>query len=215
MWGGQISFDSPMLFSLGLCMFVLGGLSGVPLASPPGLPPPRQLLRRSPPPLRAVRRLGLSRYAGIYFGSRSSSGDASTRDGAAALRAHVHRVQHDLLRAASTRPRGHAPPGRRLPAVGRVTFLNQISTIGSFLLGVRRCRSLWNVWRTLHGEPQATTRGTATRSRSLSSARGELREEAPHPVGAAGVGRQPPGRPVDQRLVVRGERDPILMAGVA
>src|SRR3569833_2559644 len=36
MWKGQISFESPMLFSLGfLVTFLLGGLTGVLLASPP------------------------------------------------------------------------------------------------------------------------------------------------------------------------------------
>ena len=36
MWGGHISFKSPMLFSIGLVsMFIIGGLSGVMAASPP------------------------------------------------------------------------------------------------------------------------------------------------------------------------------------
>ena len=36
MWGGQIRFASPMLFSVGfLVLFLLGGLTGVMLASPP------------------------------------------------------------------------------------------------------------------------------------------------------------------------------------
>src|SRR6185437_394590 len=36
MWRGQISFETPMLFSIGfLVTFLLGGLSGVLLASPP------------------------------------------------------------------------------------------------------------------------------------------------------------------------------------
>ena len=36
MWGGQVTFETPMLFSFGfLITFLLGGLSGVMLASPP------------------------------------------------------------------------------------------------------------------------------------------------------------------------------------
>jgi cytochrome c oxidase subunit I len=36
MWGGQIRFSAPMLFSVGfLVLFLLGGLTGVMLASPP------------------------------------------------------------------------------------------------------------------------------------------------------------------------------------
>src|SRR5690606_40182232 len=36
MWRGQLTFETPMLFALGfLVTFLLGGLSGVLLASPP------------------------------------------------------------------------------------------------------------------------------------------------------------------------------------
>ncbi len=55
--GGQLTFETPMLFSVGfLVTFLLGGLSGVLLASPPaGLPSHRQLLCRRALPLRALR----------------------------------------------------------------------------------------------------------------------------------------------------------------
>ena len=36
MWHGQLTFETPMLFSVGFMVtFLLGGLSGVMLASPP------------------------------------------------------------------------------------------------------------------------------------------------------------------------------------
>ena len=36
MWGGSLSFDTPMLFAIGfLTTFLFGGLTGVMLASPP------------------------------------------------------------------------------------------------------------------------------------------------------------------------------------
>ena len=56
MWKGQLTFETPMLFSMGfLVTFLAGGLSGVLLASPAGLPRQRQLLRHRALPLRAVR----------------------------------------------------------------------------------------------------------------------------------------------------------------
>ena len=85
MWGGQLRFDTPMLFAIGfLLMFVLGGVTGVILASPVArLPPDRLVLRRRPLPLRAVRRRRCSRCSpASTTGSRSSPARRCTRAGA-------------------------------------------------------------------------------------------------------------------------------------
>ena len=61
MYGGDIRFTSPMLFSIGaVTMFVIGGLSGVTHAIVPiGLPADRHVLHRRALPLRALRRRGV------------------------------------------------------------------------------------------------------------------------------------------------------------
>ena len=61
MHGGDLQFDTPMLFSIGtVTMFVIGGLSGVTHCHRAlGLPADRHLLRGGALPLRAVRRRGL------------------------------------------------------------------------------------------------------------------------------------------------------------
>ena len=90
-------------------------------------------------------------------GSRSSpAGCCDERLGQGPLLDDVRRLQPHVLRAARPRPGGHAPPGGRLPrrATGSPA-LNQISTIGAFLLGASTLPFLWNVWRTRcrHGPP--------------------------------------------------------------
>ena len=63
MWRGQLTFSTPLLFALGfLTMFLIGGINGAFSAAVPGrLRPARHLLGRRPPPLRAVRRVGVRR----------------------------------------------------------------------------------------------------------------------------------------------------------
>ena len=53
LYKGSISADTPMLYALGyIGLFVVGGLTGLVLATPGGRrPPPRHLLRRGPLPL--------------------------------------------------------------------------------------------------------------------------------------------------------------------
>jgi cytochrome c oxidase subunit 1 len=74
MWGGSLSFDTPMLWSLGfLTTFLFGGLTGVILASPAaGLPCLRLLLRGGALPLRRLRHRGVRdvRWASTSGGPR-------------------------------------------------------------------------------------------------------------------------------------------------
>ena len=71
MWRGQLMLATPLLFALGfLTMFLIGGINGAFSAVGAGrLRPPRHVLGRRPPPLRAVRRVGLRGH-----GRRSTTG---------------------------------------------------------------------------------------------------------------------------------------------
>ena len=61
MWGGQLTFPTPMLWAIGfLYLFLIGGITGVMLASPPlDFHAPGHVLRGRPLPQHADRRLGL------------------------------------------------------------------------------------------------------------------------------------------------------------
>ena len=66
LWRGNISFDTPMLFALGfICVFTIGGLSGIFLAAfPVDWQVTDTLLRRRALPLRPLRRLDASAIFG-------------------------------------------------------------------------------------------------------------------------------------------------------
>ena len=61
MWGGSLTFETPMLWAIGfLVTFLFGGLTGHhPVQPGAGLPPVRLLLRRGALPLRGVRHRGV------------------------------------------------------------------------------------------------------------------------------------------------------------
>ncbi len=119
MWGGSISFETPMLWVMGfLLTFLFGGLTGVILASPPldfqrlghglrgcALPLHRVRHRR----LRDVRRV-------LLLVAQDLRPDARRDPGQVALRADVHRLQRHLPHPALVGRRGDAAPLRRLPA---------------------------------------------------------------------------------------------------
>ena len=87
----------------------------------PGLPAVRQLLRGGPLPLRRLRHGRVRDVRGLLLlvaqVHRSDARRAARQD---PLLAAVHRVPHDLPRAAPARHPGHAPALRRLPARGRL-----------------------------------------------------------------------------------------------
>jgi cytochrome c oxidase subunit 1 len=150
MWKGQLTFESPMLWSIGfLATFLFGGLSGVILASPPldfHVSDTYFVVAHFHYVLFGT--IVFASYAGIYFWFPKITGRMlDDRLG------KVHfwltfvgfhttfLVQHWL----GTRgmPRRYAD---YLPSDG-FTTLNTVSTIGAFILGAATLPFLWNVWK--------------------------------------------------------------------
>ncbi len=68
MWKGNIAFRTPMLFTMGfLFNFLIGGLSGVMIGSPPIDYHAEDILHRRPLPLHVGRRLALCHVCGGLF----------------------------------------------------------------------------------------------------------------------------------------------------
>ncbi len=149
MWGGSISFDTPMLWSLGfLTTFLFGGLTGIILASPP-------LDFQVSDTYFVVAHFHyvlfgtvvFAMFAGYYFWWPKFTGRMlDERWGKIhfwTLFIGFHTtflVQHWL---------GIEGMQRRIAIYLQsegFTFLNQVSTFGAFLLGVSMLPFLWNVW---------------------------------------------------------------------
>ncbi|MEU9620627.1 cytochrome c oxidase subunit I [Streptomyces sp. NPDC048155] len=151
MWGGSLSFETPMLWSVGfLVTFLLGGLSGVLVASPPmdfHLTDSYFVVAHLHYVLFGT--IVFATFAGFYFWWPKMTGRMlDERLG------KIHfwtlfvgfqttfLVQHWL--GESGMPRRYAD---YLAADG-FTALNTISSIGAFLLGLSTLPFLYNVWRT-------------------------------------------------------------------
>ncbi len=154
MWGGSISFDTPMLWSVGfLTTFLFGGLTGVILASR------RRSTSTSPTATSSWRTSTTSSSA--RWSSRcsraSTSGAQDERPDASEPLGKVHfwllfvgfhttfLVQHWV--GVEGFPRRYADYG---PNDG-FTLLNQISTVGAFLLALSTLPFLWNVYVSARG----------------------------------------------------------------
>ncbi|MPY52156.1 aa3-type cytochrome oxidase subunit I [Streptomyces acidicola] len=154
---GSLSFETPMLWSLGfLVTFLLGGLSGVLIASPPldfHLTDSYFIVAHLHYVLFGT--VVFAMFAGFYFWWPKITGKMlDERLG------KVHYwllfpgfqltflVQHWL--GEQGMPRRYAD---YLPADG-FTLLNTLSSLGAFLLGISTLPFLYNVWRTSrYGEP--------------------------------------------------------------
>ncbi|MFF2963544.1 cytochrome c oxidase subunit I [Streptomyces sp. NPDC057963] len=151
MWGGSLTFETPMLWSIGfLVTFLLGGLSGVLVASPPmdfHLTDSYFVVAHLHYVLFGT--IVFATFAGFYFWWPKMTGRMlDERLG------KIHfwtlfvgfqttfLVQHWL--GESGMPRRYAD---YLAADG-FTALNTISSIGAFLLGLSTLPFLYNVWRT-------------------------------------------------------------------
>ncbi|HEX6498927.1 MAG TPA: cytochrome c oxidase subunit I [Micromonosporaceae bacterium] len=150
MWKGQLTFETPMLFSLGFMVtFLLGGLSGVMLASPPidwHVTDTYFVVAHFHYVLFGT--IVFAVFGGVYFWFPKMTGRMlNDRIG------KIHfwltfigfhatfLVQHWL--GAMGMPRRYAD---YLPSDG-FTTLNTISTLGAFLLGISILPFIWNVWK--------------------------------------------------------------------
>jgi cytochrome c oxidase subunit I len=157
MWKGQLTFETPMLFSVGfLVTFLLGGLSGVILASPPldfHVTDSYFVVAHFHYVLFGT--IVFATYAGIYFWFPKMTGRLlDERLGKlhfwlTLIGFHTtFLVQHWL--GDEGMPRRYAD----YLATDGFTALNIVSTIGAFILGVSILPFTWNVlksWR--YGEP--------------------------------------------------------------
>jgi cytochrome c oxidase subunit I len=150
MWRGQLTFETPMLFSIGfLLTFLLGGLSGVLLASPPvdfHVTDTYFVVAHFHYVLFGT--IVFAVFAGVYFWFPKMTGRfLDERWG------KVHfwltfigfhttfLVQHWLGNEGM--PRRYAD---YRPEDG-FTTLNMVSTLGAFILGIASLPFAWNVWK--------------------------------------------------------------------
>ena len=150
MWRGQITFETPMLFAIGfLVTFLLGGLSGVLLASPPidwHVSDTYFVVAHFHYVLFGT--IVFAVYAGIYFWFPKMTGRmlderlGKVNFWLTLIGFHTtFLVQHWLGNEGM--PRRYAD---YLPGDG-FTTLNMISTIGAFILGISVLPFLYNVWK--------------------------------------------------------------------
>ncbi len=151
LWGGSITFDTPMLWSLGfLTTFLFGGLTGVILASPPlDFHVTDSYFVVAHFHYVVFGTVVFAMFAGFYFWWPKMTGRMlDERLGKLhfwLLFVGFHTtflVQHWL--GVEGMPRRYAD---YLPGDG-FTTLNQVSTIGAFLLGASTLPFLYNVYKT-------------------------------------------------------------------
>jgi len=152
MWGGQIRFAAAMKFALGfLVTFLIGGLSGVLLASAPidlSVTDSYFVVAHMHYVLFGGSVFAL--YAGVYYWFPKITGRllderlGTVHFWMTFVGFHLtFFVQHIL--GADGMPRRVAS----YPLIGDWQVLNRISSVGAFLLGASTLPFLWNVWRTL------------------------------------------------------------------
>jgi cytochrome c oxidase subunit 1 len=150
MWRGQLTFETPMLFAIGfLLTFLIGGLSGVLLASPPvdfHVTDTYFVVAHMHYVLFGT--IVFAAFAGIYFWFPKMTGRmlddrlGKLHFGLTFVGFHTtFLVQHWL--GAAGMPRRYAD---YLPSDG-FTTLNTVSTIGAFILGTSMLPFLWNVYK--------------------------------------------------------------------
>ncbi|GGU83222.1 putative cytochrome c oxidase subunit 1-alpha [Streptomyces litmocidini] len=159
MWNGSVSFETPMLWSIGfLVTFLFGGLTGVILASPPmDFHVTDSYFVVAHFHYVVFGTVVFAMFAGFYFWWPKMTGTMlDERLGKIhfwTLFVGFHGtflVQHWL--GAEGMPRRYAD---YLQADG-FTTLNTISSIGAFLLGTSTLPFLYNVWKTARTAPRVT-----------------------------------------------------------
>ncbi len=159
MWGGSLTFETPMLWALGfLTTFLFGGLTGVILASPPlNFPVSDSYFVVAHFHYVVFGTVVFAMFAGFYFWWPKLTGRMlDERLGKIhfwMLFIGFHTtflVQHWL--GVQGFPRRYADYE---PSDG-FTTLNEVSSIGAFLLGASMIPFAWNVWKT-RNDPQVAT----------------------------------------------------------
>ncbi|MEU7860756.1 cytochrome c oxidase subunit I, partial [Nonomuraea sp. NPDC049141] len=156
MWRGQISFETPMLFSIGfLVTFLFGGLTGVLLASPPldfHLHDSYFVVAHFHYVLFGT--IVFAVFAGIYFwfpkmfGRMLDERLGKVHFWLTMIGFHTtFLVQHWLGNEGM--PRRYAD---YLPGDG-FTTLNMVSTIGAFITGISTLPFIWNCWKSYKAGP--------------------------------------------------------------
>ena len=198
MWRGQLTFETPMLWSIGfLVTFLLGGLTGVLLASPP-------LDWHVSDTYFVVAHFHYVVFGTVVFAANAGicllvPEDLRPDDGRAAGQAAVlddlHRLPRHVPGPALAGHRGHAAPLRRLPAQRRVHHAEH--HLDDLLLRPRRL-----------DHPVPLQRGEVLEVRAAGAARRPL-----GPRQLAGVGdlvpaaaAQLPGDPADPLRAARRSR---------
>ncbi len=157
MYGGRISFASPMLFCLGfLSMFLIGGLTGIMLAAAPfDFQLHRHLLRGRPFPLRADRRHALRRLRRHpLLVSQGDGPDALRAAGPLAVLAAVHRLHPDLRADAHFGLLGMPRRIYTYDADRGWAMLNQLTTLGAIIQAPSFVIFLYNMfWSLRNGRP--------------------------------------------------------------
>ncbi len=154
LWGGRITFQTPMLFACGfLFTFLLGGITGVMLAAAPidfAVHDSYFVVAHMHYVLFGGSVFAL--YAGVYYwfpkitGRVLSEGWGKAHFWMTLVGFHLtFMVQHVL--GLEGMPRRVAD---YLPGDG-FTTLNRVSSVGAALLGASTLPFLWNVWATLRG----------------------------------------------------------------
>jgi cytochrome c oxidase subunit 1 len=158
MWRGQLSFESPMLFSIGfLVTFLFGGLTGVILASPPlNFPVSDSYFVVAHFHYVLFGTVVFAMFAGFYFWWPKMTGkmlnDRLGKIHFWVLFIGFHTtflVQHWL--GAEGMPRRYANYAEEF------TGLNMVSTAGAFLLGVSMLPFFYNVYITAKKGEKVTT----------------------------------------------------------
>jgi cytochrome c oxidase subunit I len=153
MWRGSVTFETPMLWAVGfLITFLFGGLTGIILASPPlDFQVSDSYFVVAHFHYVVFGTVVFAMFAGFYFWWPKMTGRMlDERLGKIhfwMLFIGFHTtflVQHWL--GVEGMPRRYSD---YLPDDG-FTILNQVSTLGAFLLGASTLPFLWNVWRTRH-----------------------------------------------------------------
>ncbi|KDN22488.1 aa3-type cytochrome oxidase subunit I [Amycolatopsis rifamycinica] len=157
MWKGQLTFESPMLWSVGfLVTFLLGGLTGIILASPPldfHVHDSYFVVAHFHYVLFGT--IVFATFAGIYFwfpkitGRMLDEGLAKWHFWTTFIGFHTtFLIQHWLGDAGM--PRRYAD----YLSSDNFTWMHMVSTIGAFLLGLSVLPFIWNVFKSYrYGEP--------------------------------------------------------------